>query len=361
MRGRRILYDGTVQPWEVGWTFIQMLALALASRGNAVFYVDTPLSLARVRRDTLRRLRPHAEPGPAPGLTLFRSTTIPAQRTERLWWLAASLTARRAARTGFRPDLVWAYAPYALTLLDRFPRVPSVYWTGDHARLLPREDELYRRVDAILCVARPVADRLRADYGEKVHFTPVAVDFDRFDAARREGAVDPQLEGLPRPIAGYAGSVNRRLDVPLLLDLARRLDGTLVIAGPEQLTAEQTAALDAEPNVVRLGPQPPERLAPLMLGFDLALIPCVEDEFNLNCNPVKFYEYAALGLPVATTWIPTLKEFDGPASVGPRETFVDRALALLNRREHDVEARVAVARDHSFDALLDRLERIPLP
>ncbi len=362
LANRRILYEGTVQPWEVGWTFIQMLALALARR-NDVLYVDTPLSVARVRPATARRLLPYREPGPAERLTLLRSAGIPAQRADWLWWAAAHLTARRVwrtyARAGERPDLLWAFTPYALELAARFPGIAVVYWTGDHERLLPREDELYRRADAVLCVSRPVEERLRAVYGDKVHFAPVAVDFDRFDAARRAGAAGPALAGLPRPIAGYAGSVNRRLDFELIVEVARSFDGSVVLAGPESLRDEQRAALDAEPNIVRLGPQTMERLAPLMLGFDLALIPYLEDEFNLNCNPVKFYEYLALGLPVVTTGIPTLTEFDGPASIGPRATFVERALAMLGSA--DDPRRVEIARAHSFDALLGRLDGIPIP
>ena len=361
LSGRRILFEGSVQPWDVGWTFIQMFAVALAQE-NDVAYVDTPLSAARIRLPTIRRLRPYGERKLHGRLTLYRSATFPAQRTPRARWAAARITARGVARwvrkTGFEPDLLWIFSPEGLSLAEAFPSTRMVYWTGDHAELLPGEEELYRRADAVLCVARPVEQRLREAYGDKVHFSPVAVDFDRFDEARRSGAVDAQVAGLRHPIAGYAGSVNRRLDIPLLVELARALDGTVVLAGPEQLTRAQRAALDAEPNVVLLGPQTAERLGALMLGFDVALIPYVADEFNFNCNPVKFYEYLALGLPVAATHIPTLTEFEGPASIGSRETFVERALAMTGRRENDIDARVAIARAHSFNALLDRLDGI---
>jgi hypothetical protein len=53
--------------------------------------------------------------------------------------------------------------------------------------------------------------------------------------------------------------------------------------------------------------------------------------------------------------IPTLRAFGSDASVGSRETFVERALAEAERPTGDEAARVAVAREHSFPALLERL------
>ena len=129
-----------------------------------------------------------------------------------------------------------------------------------------------------------------------------------------------QLDGLRRPIAGYAGSVNRRVDVGLVVELARALEGTVVLAGPQQLSNAARSAFDAEPNIVLLGPQTAGQLPSLMLGFDVALIPYVEDEFNLNCNPVKFYEHMASGKPVVSTRLPELVPYaaDGHVTLGDR-------------------------------------------
>lgn len=349
--GRQILYASTNHGWAYGWTFYQMLAEALA-RANDVVYVDTPLSLAR----GLARVSARAE---RPRLRVLRMPTLPLQKTHSLRTaaakLTAALTARWARRAGFTPDLVWTYTPYELQLARRFPQAQVVYWTGDEV-VIPGEEALLERVDAVLCVSDPVFERHRARHGDKAHFVPVACDFERYAAAA--GETPPELAELPRPIAGFSGFVNERVDVELLSDVAATLPGTLVVVGPVQVDVGDLAA---RTNVRLLGAQPAQRVPALIAGLDVALLPLRDNEFNRNANPVKFYEYLALGKPVVATDVAsTLRRFAHVASLGGRDTFIERVLAAAKAPDANAAARVEVAREHSFDALLRRLEAIPL-
>lgn len=353
---RRILYDSRNHGWAHGWTFYQMLAEALA-RENDVVYLDAPTSVVRIRGRELPLLR-GAQAEAVDGVRVLRSATIPAQRTPWQQQLAARLaagaTARWARRNAFDPDLVWCYMPSAVELLERFPRAASVYWTGDEV-VLPREHELLDRVDAVLCVSTPVHERHRATLGERAHFVPVACDFDRYNGAVGTGA--ELLGDLERPLLGYAGFVNERVDEGLLTELGERLtEGTVVVAGPAG--DEQRRALEGAPRIALLGLQPPEQVPALIDAFDVALVPYRDTVFNRSSNPVKFYEYLALGKPVVSTDIPTLRPFSAVASIGPGETFVDRV--LVGAVPGSFDDRVAVARDHSFGALLARLRALPL-
>lgn len=357
--GRRILYASPNHAWGYGWTFYQMLAEALAAE-NDVVYVDAPTSLVRLGRRGFGLLaRARAEPhGP---VRVLASATIPVQRSEAQRRVADRLLVRAvtrwSGRNRFAPDLVWAYTPRELELLDRFPRAASIYWTGDEVTMR-REGELLARADAILCVSEPVHERHAAAYADRAHFVPVACDFERYHSA--VGVAAPELDGLPRPIAGYCGFVNERVDPELLLAVAASPSvGTVVVAGPASVAF--AARLAAAAKVVVLGALPAERVPVVMAGFDVALVPYRDTAFNRNSNPVKFYEYLALGLPVVSTDVPTLRRFDSLASVGAETTFVERCEAVLAvGGPGDAAARVDVARDHSFDALLRRLRALPL-
>jgi glycosyltransferase involved in cell wall biosynthesis len=355
LAGRAILYESTNHAWTYGWTFYQMLAVALAQEADVV-YLDQPTSIAR---GGLRVLGGRAD-APAPGVRRLRTAGLPAQRTDAVRFASAravaAQTARWARRHGFEPELVWTYIPTALPLLDRFPRAASVYWTGDEVRI-SREEELLRRVDAVLCVSKPVHERHRERLGGKAHFVPVACDFERYHAATGSGR--DELPALPRPLLGYSGFVNERTDTELFAAVARALPAaSVVVAGP--IAPAAARALAGLPNVHLLGPQPAERVPRLIDAFDVALIPYRDTEFNRNSNPVKFYEYLALGKPVVTTDIPTLQHFGAVASVGPAATFVERVEAELAAPTGTPEERVAVARAHSFGALLERLHTLPL-
>ncbi|HUP32016.1 MAG TPA: glycosyltransferase [Gaiellaceae bacterium] len=363
LAGASILFGSTNHAWAGSWTFYQMLACALA-RENDVVYVDSPVSLARLRRGDLPLLGgARADVVPAPRLRVLRSVNLPLQRTQKQRDVASALTARAvgrwARRTGFEPDLVSTYVPLEYPLVSRFPRAHVLYWTGDEVTM-PNEERILARADAVLCVSEPMFERRSATVGARAHFVAVACDFDRYHAARHAAKL-PELRSLPRPILGYSGFVNARLDVDLLIGVARRLpEATVAIVGPTALPATDESRLRACANVVFLGPQPAERVPHAIRTFDVGLIPYRDIEFNRNSNPVKFYEYLALGKPVVATDIPTLRRFAHVASVGPADTFVERAAAAAAGDAGDVETRYAVARAHSFDALLAHLRALPL-
>jgi glycosyltransferase involved in cell wall biosynthesis len=365
LTGSRILYASTNHAWAAGWTFYQMLAAELA-RENDVVYVDTPASPLRPGGRDLRLLGgARAEHVGGGSLRVLRSAAVPAQRREGLRRAGAALTALQvghwARREGFDPALVWVYTPYELTLSRRFPGSGLVYWTGDVVSI-PGEDDLVAAAGAVLCVSEPVYERHRQRIGERAHFVGIACEFERYNRELDRPDDGGPLAGLRRPVAGYSGWLNERLDVGLVLDLAARLpEGTVVLAGPhDRLGAGARRALEAAPNVRLLGPQPADRVPALIRGFDLALIPYLDDAFNRGSNPVKFYEYLALGKPVVTTDVPTLRRFSDVASIGPGETFVERAMAALSSPDGRASARIEVARRHSFGALLERLKAIPL-
>ena len=338
-----------------------MLAMELA-RTNEVVYLDAPLSPARFRSAAELRLLV----GPAAeridtDLRVLRSAAPP--RPADACRSQCRGTPTRPAgcplggeRNGWAPDLVWGYSPYALELIDRFPRASSVYWTGD-AVSIPGEEALLERATAVLCVSGPVYERHRARFGERVHFVPVACDFERYHRELER----PAPARLDRRRIGYAGWVNARLDVALLVDVARaHPEAEVVVAGPVKRPVLGLDELAREPNVTLLGPQAPERVPALMRTFDVALIPYVENDFNRGSNPVKFYEYLALGKPVVATDIPTLRTFADLAAVVPRAEFVNCVTAALDDTAELFEARVQVAREHSFPTLAERLGTLPL-
>jgi len=361
MRGRRqILYASMNHSWDYGWAYYQGLAEAM-SHENDVVYVDSPVSIARLPRARAHLLLRAEAETVSPSLRVLRSATFPAHRTDWLRRQAGKLAARRtkrwAERAGFEPDLVWCWMAYDLEFLRLFPKAFSTFLIADHEHLLPGEARIMERVDAILCGGMPVLERVRGLFGDKAHFFPGAVDFERY----RPAADDPaDLQGLERPIFGYAGWVGERLDYALLEELARRIDtGTVVVAGPIRgLEASELQRL-SESGVVFLGPLERDEVPRVIAAFDVALIPYLDNEFNRNSNPVKFYEYLALGKPTVTTDIPTLRAIGREvASIGSRESFVERTLAALHSAPGTTDERVALARATSFEAAVARLDEI---
>jgi len=106
-----------------------------------------------------------------------------------------------------------------------------------------------------------------------------------------------------RPVAGYIGVVDERLDLDLVRDLSAHLhDWDIQVVGP--LAKIDAADLPCAPNISYFGPRPYCDLPAIMAGFDVALMPFALNEATRSISPTKSLEYLAAGLPVVSTRVP---------------------------------------------------------
>jgi hypothetical protein len=98
-----------------------------------------------------------------------------------------------------------------------------------------------------------------------------------------------------------------RMDRDLMIKVAKHLQnkgGSLVLFGPAQM---DLAPVLREPNAHHLGQLPPQKLAEHAANFDVGIIPFLQNEFNVLCNPTKLKEYLALGFPIVTMRLPAFE------------------------------------------------------
>ncbi|MBX6378613.1 MAG: glycosyltransferase, partial [Clostridia bacterium] len=193
---------------------------------------------------------------------------------------------------------------------------------------------------------------------QDVHLVPNGCDADHFGQARR-GTVPPpppDLAGVPRPAAGYVGALAPWVDGDLVAALARRYpDWSFVFIGapfgwsPPDL-----------PNCFRMGLKPYEELPRYLAHLDVLLIPYRADRVTLAASPAKFFEYAATGRPIVATALPALRPFAHAAFLAESPAaFLELLPAALADRDPAREAaRLAVARDNTWDERADRVARI---
>ena len=149
----------------------------------------------------------------------------------------------------------------------------------------------------------------RKSANRSVTLIPNAVDA----AAYRRPA--PRPADLPDgPVALYLGTVHPdRIDVDLCEATARALGeaGTLVLVGPNLLAAEQAARLrDAGARL--LGPRPRDEVIGYLQHADVLVVPHVVTEFTDSLDPIKLYEYQAVGRPVVSTPVAGFRDADDP-------------------------------------------------
>jgi glycosyltransferase involved in cell wall biosynthesis len=281
--------------------------------------------------------------------------------------LVGAQVAALCRKLKMRNPAVWATVPTSAPMVERGRWSSAVFNRSDdfsafpeaNASLIaPLEQRLLRRADRVVYVNRVLFDRERAGLKD-AQFIGHGVDFDHF-AKARPGTAPPvempeELKNLARPIVGFYGALDDYcIDLELMIKTARQIaPGTLVVIGPK---AMDISRLQAEPNVVYLGPVQYAKLPTYAAQFNVALMPWLQNEWIKGCNPIKLKEYLALGFPVVAMRFPELARYE---ALVYGASIHDQFLAALRvaMSEHDealVTRRRAAVENDSWDALADR-------
>ncbi len=212
-----------------------------------------------------------------------------------------------------------------------------------------RERMLVERADLVFAASETLYD-MYSRYGEHVRLAPSGVEFASFARAR---ALEPHalLRHVSRPIAGYLGTIDERIDFEVVRALAERM-GTVVLAGP--IARIDPAVLPRRANIHFTGQVEYADLPSLLSGFDVAIVPFGRASASAGVSPGQIAEYLAAGMPVVTTPLKEVRaEFgDLVTFADTPETFAAACEAVADRPEPArAEAGAERARALDWDAL----------
>jgi glycosyltransferase involved in cell wall biosynthesis len=252
-----------------------------------------------------------------------------------------------------------------------------LYWPGRAAEVEHLERQLVAEADLTACVADARAEELRSAVPEAVdriihlpHGAPEA--FLSPSETGRPGPIPADLAHLPRPLLGYVGGLEDRLDWTLLDRVAEEFpDASIVLIGrvPEHGNGPwfgDAMRCLARPNVHAVGFRPQERLGEYYRCFDACLIPYrVDHPFNLVCCPTKIMDAMGSGRPIVSTDLPECRLHDEVIEVARDADDFLGAIASLRFSMFDdgrERRRLELARANSCrnvaHRLLDRIDAI---
>jgi glycosyltransferase involved in cell wall biosynthesis len=199
--------------------------------------------------------------------------------------------------------VVWIYTPLALEAALALEPTTLVFDVMDDLaafknaapELLVRQRQALRAADVVFAGGRSLHRSVVKQGREDAHLIPSGVSVGHYAAAAR--AAEPDRS---RPVAGYVGVLDERLDLDLVAGLAERLpDWEIRMVGP--ICKIEESDLPQAPNITYLGQQAYEDLPGHMAQFDVALMPFALNEATKSISPTKTLEYLASRLPVVST------------------------------------------------------------
>ncbi len=268
----------------------------------------------------------------------------------------------------FEQPVQWFYDPMAAPcFLGELSEIANVYDCMDELskfacappQMIEREAHLLQEADVVFTGGRRLFEA-KAQLNPNCHFYGCGVEVPHFSKARLEGTLVPaELEALPKPVLGYFGVVDERIDYPLVAALAdANPEGSVVMIGPVLKVDERS--LPRRPNLHWLGKRAYEELPSLCKGLAVCLMPFALNESTEFINPTKALEYMAAGRPIISTAVPdVVSNFGGVVRIaGSPARFVELCRQATERPDPAaIERGLQMAAANSWDGIVARLEQ----
>jgi glycosyltransferase involved in cell wall biosynthesis len=269
----------------------------------------------------------------------------------------------------FARPIQWFYTPMpAPAMIGAFGERAVVYDCMDElskfrfapAQLVDRERYLMSSADVVFAGGYKLSQS-KAKYHANVHFFGCGVDIAHFATARADDVVVPrEIASLTRPVVGYYGVIDERIDYELLRTLATSLpEAELVMVGP--VVKVDPNELPQARNIHWLGQRQYAELPAHVKGFDVCLMPFALNEATEYINPTKTLEYMAAGKPIVSTAVSDVMHNFTPvvAVADTPEDFVAAVRQAIESPSAEMISRgLEQARSNSWESIVARMERI---
>jgi hypothetical protein len=338
--------------WET-FNVPERVALALASLGSRVLYCENPVSLFRHRGRALEEV----ESGVyrfGPEFLGHRLNQVPLVFSKVQGAMVANQVLETASRLNLKdPLFIYAWGDFMVSVCREFRRkgFPLIHCCFDYPE--PGQDRHIALSDLTLTLSRTIFHQLKAKYGEKIVLIPEVRWISDPIQQTPAGTVAPdEFAAIPRPRLGYVGPVTDRLNLKVLEKMLRaRPDWQFIHFG-----AAKCLPL---PNVHVMAWRPPQKLQDVIANLDVGLMPydCYRNK-DFHCMPLKVFDYFYAGLPVVSTPIVNLWEFSDTIYFGDDASELSSAVqSALDEPADSLKksARIAIAKEHSIEALAARL------
>ncbi len=279
----------------------------------------------------------------------------------RGWWphvlqqeQVARQTRAAAEWLGMANPILWLSTPISTPLIGQTHESLVVFdaiddWMSHSGMGAYREaaargyETIRQRADVIFSVSESLTESLgggRADPS----WIPNGVDASLFTP---DGPQAADVLELPSPRVGYAGAIEKRVDIELLTNVVSALPSvSFVFVGPYD--RRLVAPVKKLPNAHFLGVRRFDDMPAYLRTMDVCIMPHQLNAFTSSMNPLKLYEYLACGRPVVSTPVAGTESFGGLIDIA--RTTQEFVAAITKALQSSDDPEEAAARRRAVEA-----------
>ena len=269
---------------------------------------------------------------------------------------------------GFDLPLLWYYSPMdSAWSLGHFQHRGIVYdsmdelsqFSGAPKALVDNESRLMQHADIVFTGGYELFLK-KSQKHPNVHFFGCGVEVEHFAKAHDPSTVIPaDIDFINRPIFGWFGVVDERVDYGLIGEVARlKPEWSFAMVGP--VVKVDPNLLPHSPNLFWLGGRDYQQLPNYCKAFDVCIMPFALNAATEFINPTKALEYFATGRPVVSTHVKdVVRQYSELVHLARNQSddFIQACQRALDDRGGDRLKRAAeLARSSSWESTVQKMQ-----
>lgn len=211
-------------------------------------------------------------------------------------------------KENFKNFIIWSFYPLEVDYFKEVPAKIFVFDTVDNwiehpsysqfkSKLIENYKIIDQKADLIFTVSSDLQNLFEDE--KKVYWISNGVDVKHYQ--QKYPIINRDIGEIKKPIVGYIGTIQDRLDQGLLEYLIKNNPHkSFVLVGPVWYPEIEHYFSDYK-NVHFLGRKSYEEIPMYIQQFDVGIIPHKVDKFIKSTNPMKMYEYLACQKPIVST------------------------------------------------------------
>lgn len=276
------------------------------TNGEVLWIEPYPTRLPKISDLTRLKLNQSRECSNIPSwISLVNTKSLPVEPIKSLSWINQKIWAglfNEIDKFCLNKECIFVFGKpsrLAVSVMDRYLKYPSLYdamddfpafYDGISQKSMERvQRQLVSKVDTLWSSSTHLKD-----YWETYHPNVILVN-NGFD----EGKIFLKKNGIkPEKVFGYVGTVAGWFDWDWVAELAKlRPTDEVHIHGP----IYGSVPFDLPKNIKFFDQCDHSEAVKKMSSFDVGLIPFKCNQLTLSVDPIKYYEYKAVGVPVVAT------------------------------------------------------------